>query len=130
MDQLASSIVHVVDDDDAVRDSMRILLESYGMEVRDYPSAQAFLAANRRPSAGCLLLDLHMPGMTGLELLEELRQAGSSLPVIIITGRSDSVLKERAVRAGAMALLDKPVDDDLLMDVLTHALAASECRCN
>jgi two-component system, LuxR family, response regulator FixJ len=130
VDKLGPSLVHVVDDDEAVRDSTRVLLESYGMEVRDYASAQDFLAANRKNPTGCLLLDLHMPGMTGLELLEHLRRDGSNLPVIIITGRGDSVLKERAARAGAVALLDKPVDNDVLLNSLTHALAAWECRCN
>ena len=130
MDKLGPSLVHVVDDDEAVRDSMRVLLESYGIEVRDYASAQDFLASNLRTPAGCLLLDLHMPGMTGLELLELLRRDGSTLPVIIITGRGDSVLKERAARAGAVALLDKPVDDDALLNLLMRALAAAECRCN
>ena len=130
MGKLGLSLVHVVDDDEAVRDSMRVLLESYGIEVRDYASARDFLAANLRTLTGCLLLDLHMPGMTGLELLEQLRRDGSNVPVIIITGRGDSLLKERAVRAGAMALLDKPVDDDVLLNSLTLALAAAECRCN
>lgn len=113
--------VCVVDDDEAVRDSMRILLESLGMEVTDFRSATDFLAQDGETDVGCLLLDLHMPGMTGLELLEHLRDEGTRLPTIIITGRSDPVLRERAIRAGALALLDKPVDGDLLVSSLERA---------
>src|SRR5215213_4246230 len=101
------SIVHVVDDDEAVRDSLRALLESYGTAVRDYASASEFLLAIPARLEGCVLLDLHMPGMSGLELLDLLRANGSKLPVIAVTGRSDALLKERVVRAGALTLLDK-----------------------
>jgi FixJ family two-component response regulator len=122
LEQTTSRKVYVVDDDDAVRDSMRALLESSGMDVLDYSSAQEFLVhpCKRR---GCLLLDLHMPGMSGVELLEALRMQGSRLPVIAITGRSDPVLKERVMRAGALAFLDKPIDETLLMDALSRAFA-------
>lgn len=93
MDQTISRKVYVVDDDDAVRDSMRVLLESSGLDVRVYSSAQEFLAHVCKSPKGCLLLDLHMPGMSGVELLEALRMQGSRLPVVIITGRSDPMLK-------------------------------------
>jgi two-component system, LuxR family, response regulator FixJ len=91
--------------------------------VRAYASAGEFLHANPDQPKGCVLLDLHMPGMTGLELLETLQARRSKVPVIVITGRSDSFLKERAARAGAVALLDKPVADDKLLDFLALALA-------
>jgi two-component system, LuxR family, response regulator FixJ len=120
------SLVHVVDDDEAVRDSTRALLESYGIEVRAYSSAGEFLAAGAAQIQGCVLLDLHMPGMSGLELLETLQDRGSKVPVIAITGRSDSVLRERAVRAGAMTLLEKPVAEDSLLDSLARALVMAE----
>jgi two-component system response regulator FixJ len=122
------SVVHVVDDDEAVRDSTRALLESYGIEVRDYPSAGDFLAAGQAAGHGCVLLDLHMPGMGGLELLQTLQDQGSQLSVIAITGRSDPVLKERTLRAGAVMLLDKPVSDERLLDSLAQALLLAESR--
>lgn len=117
------SVVHVVDDDEAVRDSTRALLESHGFEVRDYASAREFLLDTPPKPKGCVLLDLHMPGMGGLELLDALCARGSKLPVIAITGCSDSALKERVVRAGALMLLDKPVADDALL----RALSFAEC---
>jgi FixJ family two-component response regulator len=104
-----------VDDDPAVRDSFRIMLESYGMEVREYSSAKDFLADPDRRSHGCLVLDMHMPEMSGLELLEILRGQGSSLPVIVLTGRGDVSLQEHVERSGAVTLLAKPVDADLLL---------------
>jgi FixJ family two-component response regulator len=117
------SIVHVVDDDEAVRDSMQALLESFGLDVRAYASAREFLLTSPAQPCGCMLLDLHMPGMSGLELLDILRARGSKLPIIAMTGRSDSGLKERVVRAGAMALLDKPVADNTLLSSLARALS-------
>jgi two-component system response regulator FixJ len=123
-----SSLVHVVDDDEAVRDSMRALLESHGFEVRDYASAKDFLLGTPLQPMGCVLLDLHMPGMSGLELLDMLRARGSKLPVIAVTGRSDTALKERVVRAGALVLLDKPVADDTLLNSLMRALVLAECH--
>jgi len=120
------SVVHVVDDDEAVRDSLCALLESYGIVVLAYGSANEFLLAAPAPSQGCLLIDLHMPGIGGLELLEMLQARGSKVPVIAMTGRSDAVLRERAVRAGAVTLLDKPVTEDVLLNSLGQALARVE----
>ena len=128
MENPRSSVVHVVDDDEAVRDSTRALLESHGFEVHDYASAREFLIGIPMQPKGCMLLDLHMPGMSGLELLDTLRARGSKLPVIVVTGRSDAVLKERVARAGALVLLDKPVADDTLLSSLTSALSLAECR--
>lgn len=120
-------MVHVVDDDEAVRDSVRSLLESHGLAVRDYASARAFLSADGS-AAGCLLLDLHMPGMSGLELLENLRSAEEAIPTIIMTGRSDAGLKARAVRLGVLAFLDKPVDEDELLGTISQAFDAIDSR--
>ena len=120
----SSRKVHIVDDDDAVRDSMRVLLESLGFEVHDYTSAKDFLALRGVNSDGCLLLDLHMPVMSGIDLLEHMQTQGPKLPTIVITGRSDPALKERALRGGALELIDKPVADDALLDALSRAFAS------
>jgi len=117
--------IHIVDDDDAVRDSMRALLESLGFDVCDYNSAMDFLGRNCSPPQGCLLLDLHMPVMTGIDLLEHMQAHGLRLPTIVITGRSDSVLRERALRNGALELIDKPVADDALLGAIDRAFAAA-----
>ena len=114
--------VCVVDDDEAVRDSMRVLVESYGYPVRDYPSAMAFLGDHRESEPGCLLLDLHMPGMDGLELVELLRRRRIRTPAIIITGRHDPMQIQRVKEAGVLALLNKPVTDDELMGWVARAL--------
>ncbi len=123
MERTAIRKVHVVDDDDAVRDSTRALLEAMGMEVRDYSSGLGFLVQFCTDPEGCLLLDLHMPGMSGVQLLELLRKRYAGLSVIAITGRSDPVLKERVLRAGVLALLDKPIDETLLTQALHRAFA-------
>jgi len=119
-------MVCIVDDDDAVRDSMRLLIEAYGLPVRDYPSAAAYL--NEMPSGGgaVLLLDLHMPGMNGLELLELLRRRRMNTPAIIITGRADPSLAERIERARVVALLHKPIGDQDLVALIERAIADNQ----
>ncbi|HYK78058.1 MAG TPA: response regulator [Micropepsaceae bacterium] len=130
MEYRAQRKVYVIDDDDAVRDSMRAVLESFEIDVSDYPSASDFLARVNAPANGCMLLDLHMPGISGLELVEIMRKRGWSLPVIAMTGRSDDLLKERLLRAGVEALLDKPVDETTLTHALDRAFARSAtARC-
>ena len=117
--------VCIVDDDEAVRDSMRILVESYGHAVRDYPSAMAYLGDERDSEPGCLLLDLHMPGMDGLELVELLRRRHIQTPAIIITGRKNPLQTARVKEAGVIALLNKPVDGDELIGWIEQALGNS-----
>jgi FixJ family two-component response regulator len=123
LDESAPREIHIVDDDDAVRDSMRALLESLGFAVHDYSSAVDFLNRGGERSKGCLLLDLHMPAMTGIDLLEHMRSEGVSLPTIVITGRGDPILRERALRIGALALIDKPVTDEALLGAIGRAFA-------
>ena len=119
-----SATVHIVDDDDVVRDSFRSLLESHGLAVRDYASAEDFLADRQQPKFGCLILDLHMPRMTGLQLLGELQKQGSHLPVIAITGRGDATLKQQVAQAGAFAFLEKPMNEEVLMWTIKSAVGA------
>jgi two-component system, LuxR family, response regulator FixJ len=118
---MSARTVRVVDDDEAVRDSMRALLEACGLTVRDYASAVEFLADCPETCRDCVLLDIHMPGMTGLELLEILHNRGAMPPVIAITGRADAVLRSRAHDAGAIAVFDKPLDEDLLLGAIEAA---------
>ena len=105
---IGKAAVYLVDDDCAVRDSLSVMLESYGIAVRPYASAKAFLADGNKARRGCLVLDLHMPAMSGLELLEILREQGSQLPVIVFTGRDDGDLREMVKRGGALAVFAKP----------------------
>ena len=119
--------IYVVDDDPAVRDSMRMVLESNGMTVFDYESAQQFLEDSAtRAQDGCLVLDQHMPHMTGLQLLDAMRAHRVTLPVVMVTGRSDSTLKETARKAGATVILDKPVSDEDLLQAIELAMAENE----
>lgn len=123
MDRAAFTIC-IVDDDDAVRDSLRALVESYGLPVRDYPSAAAYLGGEADSEPGCLVLDLHMPGMDGLELVELLRRRRVQTPAIIVTGRSEAVQSVRAQAAGVLAMLHKPVSDEDLKRWIDEAIEA------
>ena len=117
-------MIFIVDDDDAVRDSLRILLETHGMTVEDFSSTAEFDAAYRRqcPRA-CLILDLHLPVMNGLDYLASLGKDGPGLPVIMVSGRGDEASRERAFALGAIAFLEKPVDDRQLLPAIDRALA-------
>jgi two-component system, LuxR family, response regulator FixJ len=116
--------IYIVDDDDAVRDSLRALLESADFVVSDYNSANEFLSQRKNSHNACLVVDLHMPVMSGIELLERLQAEGSQLPAIVITGRSDPVLKEHALRSGAVAIFDKPISDETLLGAIGRAFAS------
>ena len=106
----------IVDDDQAVRDSLRSLVESVGIAVRTYSSAQAFLDDYDPRQTGCLVLDVRMPGASGIELQERLRETGSKIPIIVMTGHADVVTAVRAMKAGAVDFLEKPFSDQLLLD--------------
>jgi len=112
------SSIAIVDDDDAVRDSLLALLESFALNARGYASAEAFLNALGDEEADCLILDIHMPGMGGLRLLETIRSRNIRLPVIVLTGHGDERLDEMCRRAGANVFLHKPVDDQTLLNCL------------
>ena len=108
------ALVHVIDDDAAVRDSIAFLLETADLKVRTYDSAVAFLADKDRP-AGCVVTDVRMPDMNGLELARRLRDGGSGEPVIVITGHADVPLAIEAMRAGVVDFIEKPFDDEALL---------------
>ena len=123
----AMNSVHVVDDDAAVRDSLCVLLASAGFLVQTYDSAVAFLAT-AAGLAGCVLTDVRMPEMDGLELQQRLSQRNIHLPVIVMTGQGDVPLAVRAMKAGAVDFLEKPFDDAALLDAVRRALAESRRR--
>jgi len=104
-------LVGVVDDDAAVRDSLRFLLEAAGFSVATFASAEQFLAVTDADGVDCLLLDHHMPQVTGLELLRRLRRAGWELPVALMTGSPSVQLMRRALELGAVVVLEKPLTD-------------------
>ena len=107
--------VHVIDDDNAMRDSLAFLLKAAGVEVQTYESAMAFLDRLPKLQAGCIVTDVRMPGMSGLDLLRRLRELGNSMPVIVITGHGDVPLAVEAMKAGAADFIEKPFDDEVLL---------------
>jgi two-component system response regulator FixJ len=113
----------VVDDDDAVRQSLEFLLKSAKFQVKVYESAAAFLAGLPVTGAGCIVTDVRMPEMSGIDLLRRLKELGVDLPVIVITGHGDVPLAVEAMKAGAADFIEKPFDDQLLLDALRSALA-------
>lgn len=118
----AAATVFVVDDDDAMRNSLEWLIETEGHRVETFGSAQAFLDAYYPGRSGCLLLDVRMPGMSGLELQEHLRQQQIRIPVVIITGHGDVPMAVKAMKAGALDFIEKPFDDDTLLATIQRAL--------
>jgi two-component system, LuxR family, response regulator FixJ len=121
------TLVHVIDDDDAARESLEFLLRSAKFEVRTYPSAIAFLdVLTPTLEPGCVITDVRMPQVSGLELLQRLRQKGVGIPVIVITGHGDVPLAVQAMKNGAVDFLEKPFDDDLLLASVRSALSAQE----
>jgi FixJ family two-component response regulator len=116
------SIVFVVDDDPSMRRSLESLLKSVGHEVRLFSSAAEFMQAVRNDAPGCLVLDVRLPGMSGLAFQQELTKAGIALPVIFITGHGDVPMSVRAMKAGAAEFLTKPFDDQVLLDAVHAAL--------
>lgn len=118
----AEPTVFVVDDDRAVRESLRWLVESVGLAVRTYGSAQDFLDAYDPRHPGCLVLDVRMPGASGIELQEQLRETGFDIPIIVITGHADVATAVRAMKAGAVDFIEKPFSDQLLLDHIHRSI--------
>jgi FixJ family two-component response regulator len=122
MGERPRGMVSIVDDDPSLRRSVRNLLASAGFSVQAFASAEEFLSSPRRAGTGCLVLDLRMTGMSGLDLLEHLRATGASTPVVVLTAHGDAEACRRAMEAGAVAFLGKPFRSDALLDAVTMAL--------
>lgn len=114
--------VFVVDDDEAARDSLCWLIHSVGLTTETAVDAGEFLARYDPDRPGCVLLDIRMPGMSGLELLERLRKNGARIPVIMITGHGDVPMAVRALKAGAADFIEKPYNDQVLLDCIQRAI--------
>jgi len=114
--------VFVIDDDQAVRDSLRLLLKSVGLPVRTHASAQEFLPSYDTRQPGCLIVDIRMPGMSGLELQQQLNLQGTTIPLIFITGHGDIPMAVEAMQLGAFDFLQKPFRDQDLIDRVQRAL--------
>src|SRR6516164_7795967 len=119
---LNSRLISIVDDDQPYRESMRKLIMLLGRTVEAFPSAVDFLASRHLPETACLVADVHMPGMTGLELHRHLVDAGYAIPTILVTAYPDDVVRDRALRDGVVCYLSKPVDDNHLERCLRSAL--------
>ena len=118
--------VFVVDDDQAMRNSLKWLIESVGVQVESFSSADEFLRQYQPGRAGCLVLDVRMPGMSGLDLQEHLVEKGMQIPVVIITGHGDVPMAVRAMKHGAVDFIEKPFNDEVLLDAIRRAIAHEE----
>ena len=116
------AVVHVIDDDEAVRESLAFLLETADLTVKTYESALRFLDQLSEADTGCIITDIRMPDMTGLELVRRLNERGVGLPVVVITGHADVALAVEAMRAGVVDFIEKPFDDDTILSALRSAL--------
>jgi two-component system response regulator FixJ len=119
----AQAVVNVIDDQDAVRDALAEMLRVFGYSVRTFSSADAFLASLTGDEVGCIVADVRMPGMDGIELVRELRRRGSALPVVLISGHADVPMAVAAIKAGAEDFIEKPVDDVALLAAINRSLA-------
>src|SRR5271166_5881322 len=117
------STVFIIDDDAGVRESIKDLVESVGLHAESFATAQEFLSKERRGGPSCLVLDVRLPGISGLDLQHELRKAGVKLPIIFISGHADVPMSVKAVKSGAFEFLTKPFRDQDLLDVIQRALS-------
>jgi len=115
-------LIAIVDDDDALRNSLDDLIRSIGFRTQGFPSAEAFLSSNQTSDAACLILDVRMPGMNGLDLQRQMVAANWRVPIIFITSHADDAAHARALEAGAVAFLYKPFREEELLDALDAAL--------
>ncbi len=122
----SKGIVHIIDDDEGVRESIEFLFRSAQLEVRIYESAPAFLSQASEAAGGCVVTDVRMPDVSGIDLLRRLKELKSTLPVIVMTGHGDVPLAVEAMKAGAVDFIEKPFDDDVMLAAVRAALARGE----
>jgi RNA polymerase sigma factor (sigma-70 family) len=115
-------MVFVVDDDESVRKALKRLITSVGLSVKTFATAQEFLSRERYDGPSCLVLDVRMPGLSGLDLQQELSKADLNLPIIFVTGHGNIPMSVRAMKAGAVDFLEKPFEDQALLDLIQHAI--------
>jgi two-component system response regulator FixJ len=123
-----ANLVHIIDDDEAVRDSLAFLLRAAEFNVVTYPSATHFLESLTRDIDGCVITDVRMPDMSGLELLRRLRGLSCMIPVVVMTGHGDIQLAVEAMKAGAIDFLEKPFDDERVLAAMRSALDARRAQ--
>jgi two-component system, LuxR family, response regulator FixJ len=116
-------IVYIIDDDESVRHSLEFLLDVAGIRVRSFSSADSFLKSSPPLAGACVVTDVRMPGMSGVELAEELRRRAVSTPVIVVTGHADVPLAIQAMKAGVADFIEKPFDDEVMLAAIRNALA-------
>jgi FixJ family two-component response regulator len=121
-------VISVVDDDESLRRSVGNFLRSVGFRVETFASAEDFLSSARRENTGCLVLDVRMTGMSGLDLLRHLAAGNVRVPAVVLTAHGDEEMRRRCLRAGAVAFLDKPFHGDALLDAVQTALGRHETR--
>lgn len=117
-----SQLVAIVDDDRSIQNALKDLMESAGLSARSFASGEEFLKSNQRSETACLVADIRMPGMSGLELQAQLKAEGSRIPIIFITAHGNAEMKMQAMAAGAVEFLSKPFDDEVLLEKIRAAL--------
>ena len=117
-----SQLIAIVDDDRSVQRALKDLIESAGLSARCFASANDFLETDQRNQTACLVVDIRMPGMSGLELQAKLKAEGSRIPIIFITAHSDAKMKVQAMKAGAVEFLSKPFDNEVLLEKVRATL--------
>lgn len=122
------AVVFIIDDDQSVRKGLLRLCKAHGLKAEAFDSASGFLASGLANGCGCIVLDVHMPGLCGLELQDALAKAGCTMPIIFLTGHGDIPMSVRAMKSGAVDFLTKPVDEDVLLKAVEKAMEENHCR--
>lgn len=119
---MTKNLISVIDDDESVRRTTKLLIESFGFRALDFESAESFLRSGQLQENSCLIVDIQMPGMTGLQLQSYLAAKGCGIPIIFITAYDDNNSRQKAFQAGAAAFLGKPFSDERLLEIIRSAL--------